>query len=137
MTETGSACVSSSTKSSTHTQPTPSTPIMEIVPGADQCISYGMPAFKVKGKTVAGIRCVQKPSELHAPQRVRARNAPRRHRSLRDIEGSLKFGIDKPLLKRLVKKLVSARLRELGSRPNHSDAPDLPIGASVTRTERA
>jgi uncharacterized protein YdhG (YjbR/CyaY superfamily) len=28
--------------------------IMEIVPGAEQCISYGMPAFKVKGKTVAG-----------------------------------------------------------------------------------
>jgi uncharacterized protein YdhG (YjbR/CyaY superfamily) len=27
---------------------------MEIVPGADQCISYGMPAFKLKGKTVAG-----------------------------------------------------------------------------------
>jgi uncharacterized protein YdhG (YjbR/CyaY superfamily) len=28
--------------------------IMEIVPGSDQGISYGMPAFKVEGKTVAG-----------------------------------------------------------------------------------
>ena len=28
--------------------------IMEVVPGAEQCISYGMPAFKVHGKTVAG-----------------------------------------------------------------------------------
>jgi len=27
--------------------------IMELVPGAEQCISYGMPAFKVQGKTVA------------------------------------------------------------------------------------
>ncbi len=28
--------------------------IMEVVPGAEQCISYGAPAFKVQGKTVAG-----------------------------------------------------------------------------------
>ena len=27
---------------------------MEVVPEAEQCISYGMPAFKVEGKTVAG-----------------------------------------------------------------------------------
>jgi uncharacterized protein YdhG (YjbR/CyaY superfamily) len=27
--------------------------ILEILPEADQCISYGVPAFKVKGKTVA------------------------------------------------------------------------------------
>ena len=28
--------------------------ILEVVPDAEQCISYGMPAFKVEGKTVAG-----------------------------------------------------------------------------------
>jgi uncharacterized protein YdhG (YjbR/CyaY superfamily) len=28
--------------------------IMAIVPDADQCISYGMPAFKLRGKTIAG-----------------------------------------------------------------------------------
>jgi uncharacterized protein YdhG (YjbR/CyaY superfamily) len=28
--------------------------IMAIVPDAEQCISYGMPAFKVQGKTIAG-----------------------------------------------------------------------------------
>ena len=28
--------------------------IMAIVPEAEQCISYGMPAFKLKGKTIAG-----------------------------------------------------------------------------------
>jgi uncharacterized protein YdhG (YjbR/CyaY superfamily) len=30
------------------------TSIFEVVPEAEQCISYGMPAFKVAGKTVAG-----------------------------------------------------------------------------------
>ena len=28
--------------------------ILEVVPQAEQCISYGMPAFKLQGKTVAG-----------------------------------------------------------------------------------
>lgn len=28
--------------------------ILEIVPDAEQCISYGMPAFKLDGKAVAG-----------------------------------------------------------------------------------
>jgi uncharacterized protein YdhG (YjbR/CyaY superfamily) len=28
--------------------------ITPIVPNAEQCISYGMPAFKVRGKTIAG-----------------------------------------------------------------------------------
>src|SRR6202044_1902150 len=28
--------------------------ILAVIPDAEQCISYGMPAFKVRGKTVAG-----------------------------------------------------------------------------------
>src|SRR6266700_494154 len=28
--------------------------ILDVVPDAEQCISYGVPAFKVRGKTVAG-----------------------------------------------------------------------------------
>lgn len=28
--------------------------ILKLLPGATECISYGMPAFKVQGKAVAG-----------------------------------------------------------------------------------
>jgi uncharacterized protein YdhG (YjbR/CyaY superfamily) len=28
--------------------------ILAVVPGAEQCISYGVPGFKVDGKTIAG-----------------------------------------------------------------------------------
>src|ERR1035437_6085225 len=28
--------------------------VMDVIPDAEECISYGLPAFKVKGKTVAG-----------------------------------------------------------------------------------
>lgn len=28
--------------------------ILQVIPDAEQCISYGMPAFKVEGKVIAG-----------------------------------------------------------------------------------
>ena len=87
---------------------------MEVVPGAEQCLSYGMPAFKVQGKTVAGFAAFKNHlSYLPHSGSVLA--------TLRDdvesyetSKGSLKFALDKPLPKRLVEKLVHARMRELG-----------------------
>jgi uncharacterized protein YdhG (YjbR/CyaY superfamily) len=88
--------------------------IMEVVPGAEQCISYGMPAFKVQGKTVAGFAAFKNHlSYLPHSGSVLA--------TLReDVEpyetskGSLRFAISKPLPKRLVEKLIHARMQELG-----------------------
>jgi uncharacterized protein YdhG (YjbR/CyaY superfamily) len=88
--------------------------IMEVVPGAEQCMSYGMPAFKVQGKTVAGFAAFKNHlSYLPHSGSVLARLTD-------DIEayesskGSLKFAVNKPLPKRLVKKLIHARMQELG-----------------------
>jgi uncharacterized protein YdhG (YjbR/CyaY superfamily) len=33
--------------------------ILEVVPDAEQCMSYGMPAFKLHGKVVAPCFCCQ------------------------------------------------------------------------------
>jgi uncharacterized protein YdhG (YjbR/CyaY superfamily) len=43
---------------------------MAIVPDAEECISYAMPAFKLRGKTIAGFAAFQEPSQLPAAQRV-------------------------------------------------------------------
>jgi uncharacterized protein YdhG (YjbR/CyaY superfamily) len=93
------------------------TSIMEIVPGAEQGISYGAPAFKVQGKAVAGFAA----SKNHLSY------MPHSGSVLATLEGdtaryetskgSLKFAVDEHLPKRLVKKLVSARMRELGLAP--------------------
>jgi uncharacterized protein YdhG (YjbR/CyaY superfamily) len=87
--------------------------IMEVVPGAEQCISYGLPAFKVQGKTVAGFAAFKNHlSYLPHSGSVLATLAD-------DVapyeasKGSLKFAIDKALPKRLVKKLIHTRMREL------------------------
>jgi uncharacterized protein YdhG (YjbR/CyaY superfamily) len=42
--------------------------ILEIVPEAEQCISYGMPAFRLQGKIIAGFAAFKEPPQLPASQ---------------------------------------------------------------------
>ena len=91
--------------------------ILEILPEAEQCISYGVPAFKVNGKTVAGFAAFKNhlsyvPHSGSVLANLHDDTAP-----YETSKGSLKFAVDEPLPKRLVKKLVSARMRELGFEP--------------------
>jgi uncharacterized protein YdhG (YjbR/CyaY superfamily) len=90
------------------------TSILEIVPEAEQGISYGAPAFKVQGKAVAGFAAFKShlsyvPHSGSVLATLQDDTAP-----YGTSKGSLKFAVDKPLPKRLVKKLISARMRELG-----------------------
>jgi len=48
------------------------TAIMRLVPDAEECLSYRVPAFRVAGGIVGGIRFVQEPHELPALQRIGA-----------------------------------------------------------------
>jgi uncharacterized protein YdhG (YjbR/CyaY superfamily) len=88
--------------------------ILEVVPDADECISYGMPAFKVQGKTVAGFAAFKDHlSYLPHSGSVLAELGDEVAR-YETSKGSLKFAIGKPLPKRLVKRLITTRMRELG-----------------------
>jgi len=87
--------------------------ILEIVPDAEQEISYGVPAFRVGGKTVAGFAAFQKHlSYLPFSGSVLPQLSD-------ELEGytmtksALHFAVDRPLPKGLVRKLVAARLSEL------------------------
>jgi uncharacterized protein YdhG (YjbR/CyaY superfamily) len=87
---------------------------MEVVPGAEQCISYGMPAFKVQGKTVAGFAAFKNhlsylPHSGSVLATLTDDVAP-----YETSKGALKFAINNPLPKRLVKKLIHTRMAELG-----------------------
>jgi uncharacterized protein YdhG (YjbR/CyaY superfamily) len=88
--------------------------ILEVVPEAEQAISYGMPAFKVEGKTVAGFAAFKHHlSYLPHSGSVLTSLAD----DVADYEtskGSLRFPVDKPLPRQLVKKLVRTRMREAG-----------------------
>jgi uncharacterized protein YdhG (YjbR/CyaY superfamily) len=88
--------------------------ILEVVPAAEQCISYGLPAFKVQGKTVAGFAAFKQHLSYlpHSGSVLPALgdDVTRYEKT----KGSLHFAIDNPLPKRLVKKLVTTRMRQLG-----------------------
>src|SRR5512132_4098695 len=88
--------------------------ILEVVPDAEQCISYGMPAFKVQGKTIAGFAAFKHHlSYLPHSGSVLATLADD-VAAYETSKGSLRFAVDKPLPRQLVKKLVRARMREAG-----------------------
>jgi uncharacterized protein YdhG (YjbR/CyaY superfamily) len=90
--------------------------ILEVVPDAEQGISYGVPAFKLQGKTVAGFAAFK--SHLsYLPHSGSVLPALGDEVAQYDqTKGSLHFAIDKPLSKRLVRKLLTTRMRQLGLR---------------------
>jgi len=89
------------------------TSILEIVPEAEQSLSYGAPAFKIGGKAVAGFTA-QKQHLSYLPHSGSVLTSLASDvAGYETSKGTLRFAVDKPLPKRLVKKLVTARLREL------------------------
>jgi uncharacterized protein YdhG (YjbR/CyaY superfamily) len=90
--------------------------ILEIVPDAEQVISYRVPAFRVHGKTIAGFAAFKgHVSYLPFSGTVLSQLGD-------DLGGyamtksSLHFAVDRPLPKALVKKLIAARLAEVERR---------------------
>ena len=85
---------------------------MSIVPDAEECMSYGMPAFKLRGKTIAGFAAFKNHlSYLPHSGSVIPQLAKETERYT-STKGSLHFPIDKPLPRTLVKKLIAVRMAE-------------------------
>lgn len=88
--------------------------ILAALPNAQECISYGMPAFKVEGKTVAGFAAFKNHlSYLPHSGSVLPALGPELA-GYEQTKGSLHFPIDETLPKQLVNKLIRTRLAQLG-----------------------
>lgn len=88
--------------------------ILDVVPQAEEGLSYGSPSFKVQGKAVAGFAAFKDHlSYLPHSGSVLGELADE-VAAYRTTKGSLHFTPDQPLPPDLVASLVSARLRELG-----------------------
>ena len=86
--------------------------ILEIVPEAEQGISYGVPAFKVRGKTIAGFAAF-KGHLSYLPHSGSV--FPQLKEELKGYttsSGALRFAIDQPLPVPLVEKLIAVRLQQ-------------------------
>jgi uncharacterized protein YdhG (YjbR/CyaY superfamily) len=88
--------------------------ILAVIPGAQQCISYGMPAFKVRGKTVAGFAAFKNHLSYLPHSGSVLEKLSEDLAGYESTKGSLHFPIDEPLPRSLVNKLLKTRMRELG-----------------------
>ncbi|MBV9338422.1 MAG: DUF1801 domain-containing protein [Solirubrobacterales bacterium] len=90
--------------------------ILELVPDAEQVISYGIPAFRVEGRTIAGFAAFKNHlSYLPFSGSVLAQLADEL-KGFTMTKSALHFPVDRPLPKKLVSKLIEARLAEAGRR---------------------
>ncbi|MEI6621276.1 MAG: DUF1801 domain-containing protein [Actinomycetes bacterium] len=90
--------------------------IAAIVPQGEECISYGMPAFKLEGKAVAGFAAYKRHCSYFphsgAVLEVLADD-------LLDYDwskGTLRFPVDAPLPQELVVKLIDVRIADIAAR---------------------
>jgi uncharacterized protein YdhG (YjbR/CyaY superfamily) len=91
--------------------------ILEVIPDAEQCVSYGMPAFKVQGKTVAGLAAF-KNHLSYLPHSGSVLGAlAEQTGGYTQTSGSLHFAIDTPLPRPLIKQLLATRMQQAGLAP--------------------
>lgn len=88
--------------------------ISEVEPRAVECISYGMPAFKVGGKTIAGFAAFKTHLSYFPHSGSVLPELEAEVSGYTTTKGTLHFAIDNPPPKSLVKKLISVRMRQLG-----------------------
>lgn len=88
--------------------------ILEVVPEAEEGISYSVPAFRVDGKVVAGFAAFKNHlSYLPFSGSVLGQLGEEVAGYQRTLS-ALHFAPDRPLPEALVKRLIEVRLREVG-----------------------
>lgn len=86
--------------------------ILAIVPEAEQGISYGVPAFKVRGKTIAGFAAFKNHLSYLPHSGSVFTELKDQLQGYSTSSGALRFSIDEPLPVPLVEKLIAVRLRQ-------------------------
>lgn len=90
--------------------------ILDVIPDAEQGISYGMPAFRTQGKTVAGFAAFKDHlSYLPHSGTVLGQLADELD-GYTMTKGSLHFPVDRPLPKAIVARLIAVRLSDADRR---------------------
>jgi len=92
--------------------------IHTVAPKAEECISYGIPAFRLNGRSLVFFgawanHCAFYPGSSNALRKFRDEL-----RNFQTSKGTLRFSPDKPVPVALVKKLLKARIAENNARAN-------------------
>lgn len=87
--------------------------ILRVVPDAEQCISYGMPAFRWHGKVIAGFAAFTHHLSYLPHSGSVLDQLPEEFAGFGGTKGALHFSIDEPLPAALVEQLIAIRRRQI------------------------
>jgi uncharacterized protein YdhG (YjbR/CyaY superfamily) len=86
--------------------------IRAVVPNAEECISYGIPAFRLNGRLLVGFGAWVTHCSFYPMSSTTLGKFRNDLKDFQTSKGTLRFTPDRPLSVRLVKKLVQARIAE-------------------------
>ncbi len=86
--------------------------ILDVIPEAEQCISYGLPAFRLQGKVIAGFGAFKNHLSYLPHSGSVFPELKDELAEYKTSSGALQFSLDTPLPKGLVRQLVTTRLHQ-------------------------
>jgi uncharacterized protein YdhG (YjbR/CyaY superfamily) len=86
--------------------------ILNVLPEAEQGMSYRLPAFKVRGKTIAGFAAFKNHLSYLPHSGSVISQLAEETEGYTKTKGALHFPVDEPLPEDLVKKLLDARMAQ-------------------------
>jgi uncharacterized protein YdhG (YjbR/CyaY superfamily) len=92
--------------------------IQTAVPTAEECISYGIPAFRVNRRLLVFFGAWANHCALYPGSAATLKNFRNELRNFQTSKGTIRFSPDKPMPVALVKKLLKARIAENNARAN-------------------
>ena len=87
--------------------------ILAIVPEAEECISYRLPAFRLRGKVIAGFAAFKNHLTYVPHSGSVLEQLADELSAYSRSKGALRFPVDEPLPDDLVEKLIEVRLRQV------------------------
>ena len=88
--------------------------ILDVVPKAEQVISYSVPGFRVQGKTIAGFAAFKKHLSYLPHSGSVLAQLQDEIADYPQTKSALHFPVDQPLPQHVVRRLLLARMRECG-----------------------
>jgi uncharacterized protein YdhG (YjbR/CyaY superfamily) len=91
-----------------------------VAPQAQECISYGIPAFRLGGRLLVGFGGWANHCSFYPMSSTTLKKFQEDLKDFDTSKGTIRFSPQKPLPGALVKKLVKARMAENGDRENNN-----------------
>ena len=92
--------------------------IHAVAPKAEECISYGIPAFRLNGCSLVFFGAWANHCAFYPGSSATLKKFRNELRDFQISKGTLRFSPDKPVPVALVKKLLKARIAENNARSN-------------------